>query len=130
MLESQDLILRLLVLFPLPLSSSHTFFFSLLRPSFHFKSNFIYSLLISPPNWKKTPMAEASSSTSSTIENSNSDSNVSSPAPAVQENRQTQQQSISYHVSISLSDVVSSGDRDEALSCLVILVTFWFFGKH
>ncbi|XP_078168627.1 E3 ubiquitin-protein ligase APD2-like isoform X1 [Carex rostrata] len=74
-------------------------------------------------------MAEASSSTSSTTENSNNDSNVSSPAPAVQENHQTQQQSISFHVSISLSDVVSSADRDEALSCLVILLIFWFFAS-
>ncbi|KAJ4821226.1 RING/U-box superfamily protein [Rhynchospora pubera] len=72
-------------------------------------------------------MAEASSSSS--IINNHSDSYVvvSSPAPAVQENHQTQQQNILYRVTISLSDAAGFTDRDDALSCLVILLTFWFF---
>jgi hypothetical protein len=75
-------------------------------------------------------MAEASSSSASNNSDSNSNGTVLSPAPAVQENNQTQQQSVTYHVSISWSDAVGSADRDDVLSCLVIFLTFWFFGKH
>ncbi|XP_042955581.1 E3 ubiquitin-protein ligase APD2-like isoform X1 [Carya illinoinensis] len=43
--------------------------------------------------------------------------------------RQQQQQSsnFSYRVNISISDVPSTEMRDDVWSCLVVLVTFWFF---
>lgn len=45
--------------------------------------------------------------------------------------RQQQQQSsnFSYRVNISISDVPSTEMRDDVWSCLVVLVTFWFFGQ-
>lgn len=39
-----------------------------------------------------------------------------------------QPSSISYRVSISISDATTGEIRDDVWSCLVVLVTFWFFG--
>ncbi|KAJ0021116.1 hypothetical protein Pint_32548 [Pistacia integerrima] len=52
--------------------------------------------------------------------------------PQQQQQQQRQQSSTtsstaSYHVNSSISDVARSGMRDDAWSCLVVLVTFWFF---
>ncbi|XP_043726029.1 E3 ubiquitin-protein ligase APD2-like isoform X2 [Telopea speciosissima] len=43
------------------------------------------------------------------------------------EELQQQQTSISYRMNISISDVTSPEMRDDAWSCLVVLVTFWLF---
>ncbi|XXG66425.1 hypothetical protein AAC387_Pa05g3908 [Persea americana] len=69
------------------------------------------------------PSSDNYRSTSSTEVASSS----SSPPSHEREDLQ-QQQSISYRVNISISDASSSTEtRDEAWSCLVVLVTFWFF---
>ncbi|XP_044482212.1 protein SMAX1-LIKE 6-like isoform X4 [Mangifera indica] len=49
-----------------------------------------------------------------------------------QQQQQEQQQAsstASYHINISISDVARSGMRDGVWSCLVVLVTFWFFAS-
>lgn len=49
-----------------------------------------------------------------------------------QQPQQEQQQAsstASYHINISISDVARGGMRDDVWSCLVVLVTFWFFGS-
>lgn len=42
--------------------------------------------------------------------------------------QQRQPSSVSYRVNISISDVATGEIRDDVWSCLVVLVTFWFFG--
>ncbi len=46
-----------------------------------------------------------------------------------QERQQQQPSTLTYRVNISISDAPSTQIRDDVWSCLVVLVTFWFFGK-
>ena len=43
--------------------------------------------------------------------------------------QQRQPSSVSYRVNISISDVATGEIRDDVWSCLVVLVTFWFFAS-
>ncbi|KAF8394921.1 hypothetical protein HHK36_018860 [Tetracentron sinense] len=91
-----------------------------------------------------SPAPESSSSSSSSASINGGPSNaVTSPSSSslpsssqVQEEehdhhqaqQQQQQTSVSYHVNISISDA-STEIRDEAWSCPVVLVMFWFFAS-
>lgn len=73
------------------------------------------------------------SSSLSLISTSNSQENNEEhhPLQEQEEQQQPRRQSsgVSYRVNISTSDVAASGMRDDVWYCLVVLVTFWFFGQ-
>ncbi|GMY10591.1 E3 ubiquitin-protein ligase APD2-like isoform X2 [Fagus crenata] len=46
-----------------------------------------------------------------------------------QERQQQQPSTLTYRVNISISDAPSTQIRDDVWSCLVVLVTFWFFAS-
>ncbi|KAF8402653.1 hypothetical protein HHK36_010742 [Tetracentron sinense] len=72
------------------------------------------------------PSGAATSSSSSSLPSS---SHVQEEEHVQHQEHEQQQTSVSYHVNISISDIPSSGIRDDAWSCLVVLVTFWFFAS-
>ncbi|XP_058071455.1 E3 ubiquitin-protein ligase APD2-like isoform X3 [Magnolia sinica] len=85
---------------------------------------FFFSHLFSNPSlhglFFLLPYMEQLSSHSSSPSSSSSSSHA-------EPEQQQQHQSISYRVNISISDAATTERRDEAWSCLVVLVTFWFF---
>ncbi|KAJ4979400.1 hypothetical protein NE237_010180 [Protea cynaroides] len=86
----------------LPLSSSAT--------SIHF-------------NGEPSVSVPSSSSSSSVREEENHNDQEQSPE------LQQQRTNISYRVNISISDVPTTETRDDAWSCLVVLITFWVFSS-
>ncbi|XP_058071460.1 E3 ubiquitin-protein ligase APD2-like isoform X7 [Magnolia sinica] len=87
---------------------------------------FFFSHLFSNPSlhglFFLLPYMEQLSSHSSSPSSSSSSSHA-------EPEQQQQHQSISYRVNISISDAATTERRDEAWSCLVVLVTFWFFAS-
>ncbi|XP_042514818.1 E3 ubiquitin-protein ligase APD2-like isoform X2 [Macadamia integrifolia] len=73
----------------------------------------------------------SSLSSESVLEEENHNDQELSPELHQQQQQQQQQQQtgFSYRMNISISDVASSELRDDAWSCLVVLVTFWFFSS-
>lgn len=49
--------------------------------------------------------------------------------PQQQQHQQRISRIFTYHVNLLVSDVAASEMKDDVWSCLVVLVTFWFFGQ-
>ncbi|KAL7264295.1 hypothetical protein ACSBR1_002282 [Camellia fascicularis] len=89
-----------------------------------------------------TPTPTPSVSSSNAIEGSSSDSQVheepeaepeeNNQLPQIEDRRRNRHRTIpgvSYRLNISISDSPSTQVRDDAWSCLIVLVTFWFFAS-
>ncbi|XP_010262861.1 PREDICTED: uncharacterized protein LOC104601271 [Nelumbo nucifera] len=73
------------------------------------------------------PQESASLSSSSSLPPSSSLQVQEEDHQTHQEQDQQRQTRVTYRVNISISDVASTQMRDDAWSCLIVLVTFWFF---
>ena len=89
---------------------------------------------VSAPSSSNSAVGASSSASSSSpaleepqaerLEDGNDHRQFNLPPPE----QQRQPSRVSYRVNISISDAATGEIRDDVWSCLVVLVTFWFFG--